>query len=291
MHRASVSRISGARSNRRLTMSIQIRKHLLASSIMLAVLASGGVFAADTACQNVDDSRREAQIWTTYALSPYLRANDLGVSVKDGKATLSGDVEESVNRDLAEQIARGVKGINNVDNKIVVRADYTPRPRGKERSYGEMVDDVSIATAVRSKLQWSKHTEGLNAKVDVNAGRTTLTGTAATTTAKDLAGRLAMSTRGVVSVDNKLTIAEAKAADPSKTIATSIADSWITTKVKSMFMYSDNVHGSDISVHTDKGVVSLSGTLGAGAERALVIELAENVRGVNSVNASALSVR
>jgi hyperosmotically inducible periplasmic protein len=145
-------------------MNFKHTKLFLASSMMLGMLSTGTTFAAESACQSVDDSRREAQIWTTYALSPYLRANELEVSVKDGKATLSGEVEEDVNRDLAEQIARGVKGVNNVDNKIVVRADYTPRPRGTERSYGEVVDDASVASAVRSKLQWSKHTEGLNAK-------------------------------------------------------------------------------------------------------------------------------
>ena len=40
---------------------------------------------------------------------------------------------------------------------------------------------------------------------------------------------------------------------------------------------------------TDKGIVTLSGKVDSGAERALAIELAQNVRGVNSVNAKALT--
>src|SRR4029453_14346839 len=68
-----------------------------------------------------------------------------------------------------------------------------------------------------------------------------------------------------------------------------MSDGWITTKVKSTFMMSSNVAGSDIAVSTDKGIVTLSGKVDSGAERALAIELAQNVKGVNSVNSKALT--
>jgi len=67
-----------------------------------------------------------------------------------------------------------------------------------------------------------------------------------------------------------------------------LSDSWITTKVKSTFLYSSNVSGSDIAVSTNNGVVVLTGKVKSGAERALAIELAQNVRGVKSVNAKGL---
>jgi hyperosmotically inducible periplasmic protein len=68
-----------------------------------------------------------------------------------------------------------------------------------------------------------------------------------------------------------------------------ISDSWITTKVTSTFMLSSNVESHDIVVSTDKGVVTLSGKVDSGAERALAIELADNIRGVKSVNSTALT--
>lgn len=108
-------------------MFIKSRKVLLASSIALAIATASGAGAAETMSQEVTNARLETQIWTTYALNPYLRANDLKVSVLDGKATLSGTVDEGVEKDLAKQIALGVDGIKDVDNKIVVQADYTPR--------------------------------------------------------------------------------------------------------------------------------------------------------------------
>jgi len=270
----------------------QSRNLLLASGIALA-LASGAAVAG-TPSQEVTEARQETQIWTTYALSPYLRANDLGVSVHDGKATLTGKVEESVNKELAEQIALGVKGIKDVDNQIVIQGDYSPPARSADRSFGEVVDDATITSQVKSKLLWSKNTEGLSTNVTTKRGKVSLVGTADSAAAKDLAGRLAMNTPGVVSVDNQLVV---KGPNPSVAKAATqeagkdMSDGWITTKVKSTFMYSTNVDGSDISVNTDKGIVTLSGKVDSGAERALAIELTQNVRGVKSVNSKSLTVQ
>jgi osmotically-inducible protein OsmY len=148
---------------------------------------------------------------------------------------------------------------------------------------------------VKSKLAWSKYSYGLGVKVVTKYGRVTLTGTVDNADAKDAATHIAKGTRGVVSVSNQLTVDTNKvtAADSAKSAANQttkvLADSWITTKVKSTFLYSTNVVGSDIEVTTNNGVVTLSGKVGSGAERALAIELAQNVRGVKSVNATALT--
>jgi hyperosmotically inducible protein len=279
-------------------MYTQSRKFILASSIALA-LAANGALAADpksqSVAQEVTNARQETQIWTTYAMSPYLRANDLKVSVQNGKATLSGKVEEDVNKDLAKQIALGVDGIKDVDNQIVVQADYVPPAKSATRSYGESIDDASITSAVKSKLLWSKHTDGLTTNVTTKAGKVTLQGTADTAAEKELAKTLAMNTRGVVSVDDQLvvkgkkpTTAKDSAKSAGKEAGKDMTDSWITTKVKSTYAYSTNVDGSDISVTTDAGIVTLSGKVDSGAERALAIELAKNIRGVKSVNSKGL---
>jgi hyperosmotically inducible periplasmic protein len=278
-------------------MYTQSRNRVLATAVALAIATSSvAATAATTPSQDVTNARQESQIWTTYALSPFLRANDLKVSVHEGKATLTGNVEESVNKDLAEQIALGVNGIKDVDNQIKVQADYTPPARSADRSYGEVIDDASITSAVKSKLVWSKNTEGLTANVETKRGKVTLVGSADSAATRDLAGKLAMGTRGVVSVDNQLVVKSAKpsttdtAMSSTQDVGNDMSDGWITTKVKSTYMYSSNVDGSDISVNTDKGVVMLSGKVDSGAERALAIELAQNVRGVKSVQSKALTL-
>jgi hyperosmotically inducible periplasmic protein len=263
------------------------RNVLVATGVAAALIGSGNAFANATPSQEVVEARQETQIWTTYALSPYLRANDLKVSVHDGKATLSGNVAEDVNKDLAKQIALGVDGIKSVDNKIEVMPNYKAATKA-ERGYGEKIDDATISSTVKSKLMWSRYADGLSADVDTSRGKVRLSGTAESTEAKEAAGRLAMNTRGVRSVENQLSVAAKSGA--TKGGGTDIADGWITTKVKSTFMYSSNVDGGDIEVTTNAGIVTLTGKVDSGAERALAIELARNVRGVKSVESKALTM-
>lgn len=81
---------------------------------------------------------------------------------------------------------------------------------------------------------------------------------------------MAMNTDGVVAVDNQLVVGSTKtegdtaARRPVSAAGADVTDSWITTKVKSTFLYSSNVHSSDIAVSTSKGVVTLSGKVGSG---------------------------
>ncbi|PYC24605.1 transporter [Aquipseudomonas alcaligenes] len=276
-------------------MNRQPRTLFLASALALAVATgSAGVIAA-TSSQEVINARQESQIWTTYALSPYLRAHDLKVSVDNGKATLTGHVAEDVNKELAKEIALGVEGISSVDNQIIVDSNYQPAKPGTERGFGDTIDDASITAAVKAKLMWSKNADGMSTNVDTRYGRVTLRGTAQSPEERDLAGRLANNTRGVVSVDNQLQIdpTQVGAMQSGKRAADEagedISDSWITTKVKSTLLYSSNVSGSAINVSTAQGVVSLSGRVSNGREHALAIELAQNVRGVKSVQSRELT--
>ena len=276
------------------------RKFILASAITLALASISGSSFADTMSNDVTEARQESQIWTTYSLSPYLRANDLKASVDDGTATLTGTVNEDISKDLAKQIALGVSGIEKVDNQIEVDADYvSPARTSDERSFGEVVDDATITASVKSKLLWSKNTDGLKMDVDTRMGTVTLLGNCDSGASKELAGRMAENTRGVVSVDNQLVVDKAQPASKEKAEAAeqdtagqdtseAIADTWITTKVKSTFMFSSNVENDDITVSTLDGNVTLSGTVSNGAEQALATELAQNIRGVKSVNSTAL---
>jgi hyperosmotically inducible periplasmic protein len=163
--------------------------------------------------------------------------------------------------------------------------------------------DATITAAVKSKLMWTRHAEGLATEVSTASGKVTLEGTAESLAAKNLAERLATTTPGVVAVDNRLEVKEPGAAkepgavdtamDKTREVAADtgdyLTDLWITTKVKSTFMWSSGVSTGDISVTTDDGVVTLSGKVDSEAERELAIELAEQLRGVTRVDASDLT--
>ena len=69
-----------------------------------------------------------------------------------------------------------------------------------------------------------------------------------------------------------------------------ITDSWITSKVKAVFLANPNISALDITVETVDGVVSLSGEVTTEAERDLAVSTAEEIKGVQAVAAEALYV-
>src|SRR5262249_48179305 len=157
---------------RRTIMNRTLQELALAGGVAFALASVGTTsFAAATPAKTTDtqaktatmsdqisDARREAQIWTTYATNPHLHAFDLKVEVKGNTATLNGKVQSGAAKDLAEQIALGVEGIKQVDNRLVVDTSYEPPKRaGSERSFGDVVADATISASVKSKLLWNSH--------------------------------------------------------------------------------------------------------------------------------------
>ncbi|HCP04842.1 MAG TPA: hypothetical protein DIT61_15270, partial [Pseudomonas sp.] len=132
-----------------------------------------------------------------------------------------------------------------------------------------------------------------NCRATFDGGVVTLTGTAQSEEAKDLAGMLAKDTEGVHRVDNQIRVdgeatAAAKAQNAADEAGAAISDAWITSKVKSSYLLSSNLSGLDISVDTNNGVVALGGTVMTQAEKELAIETAKNIRGVKGVSAENL---
>jgi hyperosmotically inducible protein len=68
------------------------------------------------------------------------------------------------------------------------------------------------------------------------------------------------------------------------------SDTWITTKVKSDLLATDNVPGSDIKVETKNGVVWLSGLVKTQAEHDKAVATAKGIEGVKKVEAANLKV-
>jgi hyperosmotically inducible protein len=76
----------------------------------------------------------------------------------------------------------------------------------------------------------------------------------------------------------------------NQTVPDKAADTWITTKVKSEFATDKHVKGSDISVTTADGVVTLSGTVATAQEKTRAEQVVKKIKGVKSVDASGLTV-
>lgn len=176
-----------------------------------------------------------------------------------------------------------------------VYADDATAPTAHSDSVGAAISDTDITAKVKLKLAGEKGLKGSDVDVTTTNAVVTLTGTAATSSAKDEAGRLTKEVKGVKDVDNELkTPSGSETGAKTKALASDakheVSDSWITTKVKSELFSDSLTKGFDVKVVTTKGVVVLSGKLPNEDAVKRAKELAEKVDGVKSVNADDLSV-
>ena len=82
----------------------------------------------------------------------------------------------------------------------------------------------------------------------------------------------------------------ASQSESNRTVPDKVADTWITTKVKSEFAAAKHVKATDISVSTTDGAVTLTGTVATAREKNKAVRIAHKIKGVKSVDASGLTV-
>lgn len=269
-----------------------LRILFLATATGLAA-ASPLVVMGDDSEGKLTEARQEGSIWTAFALNRHLNPFKIDVDVENGTAILTGTVESDIDRDLAEQVALGIDGVENVDNRLQVSSNVERREEGKP-TLADRLSDSTLTATVKSKLLWNRNTEGLDINVKTEGGVVTLSGEADNSAARELAGRLAEDTDGVRKVHNNIQVsgteAGTKVRDKADDMGTAISDTWITSKIKSSFLFSSNLSSLDISVTTENGNVALAGNVNSSEEKALAKETAENIRGVKDVDAERLHV-
>lgn len=273
-------------------------KRLALACSLGAVLAPAMSHAATLDTNQVSSqlqaARQEGSIWTAFALNRHLSPFKIDVSVANGVATLKGQVENEVDRDLAEQIAAQTSGITKVDNLLTVDPTLANQPPVQKR-IAQRFDDATLTATIKSKLLWNSATQALDTEVDTQNGVVTLKGQAQTADAKQMAGDLAQNTEGVTQVNNLISLGAAdtqttQAEAQAKTTEASISDAWITSKVKASLLYSRDVDGINIKVDTKSGMVTLGGVVASTEEKAQAVEIARNIRGVRGVDADLLKV-
>jgi hyperosmotically inducible protein len=122
------------------------------------------------------------------------------VEVHGGVVTLSGTADSIAQKELTEEYAKEVAGVQSVTNNISVNSPGDAKPTMREQ-----VDDTSITSQVKLALLGNRATSAIKTKVKTQDGVVTLWGEAENAAEKDLAGRLALRVRGVVSVTNEMT--------------------------------------------------------------------------------------
>jgi len=109
---------------------------------------------------------------------------------------------------------------------------------------------------------------------------------------KKFAIAAAAATALTLAMGNVAFAAETTAAGTATKVEQSTSDTWITTKVKSNLLTEKGIPGSDITVETNQGVVTLAskpGTTLTSAQKTTAVNIAKKTKHVKSVSADALT--
>lgn len=147
----------------------------------------------------VQDARLEGALQTALSLNRMLDPFRIKVEVNGKQARLSGEVENEVERQLAEDVARATRGIEQVENLLQLNTQLVERPL-ELRAYAQRLEDVTLSAVVRARLLWSRTTEKAPIEVQSSEGVVTLRGKVDSAEAKELAGVIARTTDGVYQI-------------------------------------------------------------------------------------------
>jgi hyperosmotically inducible protein len=128
-----------------------------------------------------------------------------GVAVNGGVVTLSGTADSAEQKNLTAECARGVDGVTDVKNNMVVSTEPSTVAKDRDKAITN-IDDASITAQVKMALLLDKSTSSLKTAVQTTDGIVTLTGQATTKAARDSATKLVSDVNGVKGVVNHMTI-------------------------------------------------------------------------------------
>jgi osmotically-inducible protein OsmY len=183
------------------------------------------------------------------AYDPAADSYEIEVNVKNGTVTLSGTVDSWAEKQLAGQVAKGVKGVKKMENGITV--EYrTPRP------------DSEIKAEVERRLELDPYISDGLIEVNVKDGKVTLTGTVGSPSERS--GAYAKSwVNGVGFVDTQGLQVEPWARDGMRRGSkfADRSDEEIERAVQEALAHDPRVFCFNVGVEVEGGSVTLSGTV------------------------------
>jgi hypothetical protein len=175
---------------------------------------------------------------------PFLNASQIGVAVKNGVVTLSGQVDSFSKKVLAEKAAKKVVGVKAIAEDILV---------GISPAYKK--SDTEIAEAVVNALKWHTMIPEEKIKVSVDDGNVKLEGDVEWEYQRTQAKTAIENLVGVRFITNLITV-KAK-----------ITPYEIQQKINASFLRSANIDSSKIKIEVAGSRVILKGTVRSFAEK------------------------
>jgi len=157
-------------------------------SMIVATTLTTAAYAGDTDSTSNKWEKGAKDAWidgkaeATLLFNGNLDSFDINTDVKNGNVVLTGKVENSVDKKLAEELVANIDGVTSVDNKLTIVSDKDME--------GDMSDDMEdtvdegtseltdakIATVIKTRLLMDTDISGFDIDVDVENGVVTLTG-------------------------------------------------------------------------------------------------------------------
>jgi osmotically-inducible protein OsmY len=238
-------------------------ERLIVHTVLVVIV--GLVCAVPSLARNA--SNQEIQL----AVENELR-RDIGVSyhlvdvdVHDGIVTLAGSVNNLLSKERAPKVARTVKGVRSVVNRLVVRPVHR--------------SDEAIEKDIAWEMFYDPATDSHEVQVTVNDGRATLDGTVDSWQERNQAAAVAKQVSGLKTVDNRIKV----------DYKIRRSDLEIATDIRSRLLWDVWIDPSGVEIEVNGGKVSLTGDVGSIDEKVRAHHIAR-VTGVKSVDSEKLEV-
>jgi len=177
----------------------------------------------------VEEETLRADLRSRLAYHNELRGAKLRVRVREGHATLDGEVLNERQRQLAEQIVRDTRGVRAVENQLEVdpalqeraedRTDLGDRAAEGAREAGDRIGDAWdrlrdragdewVEKRVQANIAMNRNVSMGGLDVQVRDGHCTISGTVISEQQRDLLTAIAQQTPGVEQVVNNVTVVD-----------------------------------------------------------------------------------
>ncbi len=171
----------------------------------IAVATSLGFSAPSNANDWKDQSRDawlDGKAETVLLMNTNLNSFDINTDVRKGVVTLTGHVENDVERDLAEELIETLDGVKDVENKLTVMN------KDKTRTLGNAMMDAKVATVLETRYLFEPEVSATDIDIEAEDGVVTLRGMVSTDAEHDLAIAIAKNTDDVKRVIDELEVAD-----------------------------------------------------------------------------------
>jgi len=197
---------------------------------------------------------------------PYLSASQIGVAVKNGIVTLSGEVESFYKKLKAEEAAKKVAGVKAIAEEIQLNVS----PLSKNT-------DADIAAAALNALKWHPAVQEEKVKITVENGKVRLEGEVDWEYQRNSAASAIENLAGVKFIANFITV------KPRITPAD------VQKKIRDAFSRSASIDADKITVEVSGSKVTLKGSVRSISEKQDAENAAWAAPGITNVD-SALKV-